>query len=294
MDEPFLLEDYIRLFDNSGFTYLDRINVALVLFLSVSVSFSMLILVRLRKESQNIYRYIAFLMLLLVLLSSSLFIILFNSTYRKESFALDINLVYQKGISEKAIYYKDLLIGSSGRTRSDITLPYSTSAIVKRDTNENIRLNYKPELSFENIDMEQWSSRIFRFEQRTESLCDFFRSDALRPEAFTVSNKSDSAIRNGFLLKGDKIYKVETILPGEEKTFLLNDLMAESHSDTSDDLRLTTAYMYLNHLMENSDIIFCGFLNESFFPAEFSNKTWKSKSVSIVINRLNTGEGSYD
>ncbi|MBN2658749.1 MAG: hypothetical protein JXR86_16960 [Spirochaetales bacterium] len=285
MDQPFLLEDYITLFDNSEFAYLDRKNVALLLFLSASASISMLTMIRLRRDSRHIYRYISLFMVMLALTALTLFLTLYNGSFRKESFAIDINLIYQKGISDRSLFYKDLLIGSTGKTGSDLFLPRLPDALLKREANENISLTYRPELYIENLPLGQWSSRIFRFETRSASLCDFYRTP-FRDEIVTVFNKSDMSIRDSFLIAGDKKIEIGTVFPGTEISIDLNEQKGETEKGESGDLGSIVSDLYLKPLMENQEIIFCGFLSDPYYPPRFSNTTWKMKSLSMVLSSL--------
>lgn len=292
MNDTYLLEDYIRLFDNSGFTYLDRLNVALILFLSASISVSMMIFIRLRRKSENIYRYLTGFILALIILSGALFAILYNSGYRNESFAIDINIIYQYGSADNATMYKDLLIGSSSKTEGTIMLPDSTEAVLKREDNEDFRLENRPEVLVNSIKLDDWTSRTFRFEDRTESLCDLALSNQSGNATLEISNKSEFILHNSFVLHKGERYGLGNIMPESKMDFIL-DGTAESDAPGRNRLSDSIADLYLETFLDSDQIILCGFVTEEVNPLEFSNETWRKKTVTMVMSRLNDkGEAS--
>ena len=288
MKEDFLLEDYITLFDNSGFTYLDRNNVALILFLSASASISMLIFIHFRKKSKNISLYISGMILFLLIFSILTFISIFNDNFRNDSFIISSNVIYHHGDSERSVVFKDMLIGSNNKSNSDIIIHYDSKSIVRQDKYENLILENSPELILKNISLNQWSSKIFRLESSYKNLVTLELREVNSENIISINNLSDYFIQDTFVLLDNQILLTGSIMPDDSlRKFNLNTSdkidMANDHIFSKNPLNNKALHLFLNQVNRENQLIFGGFMNEELYPLEFTNKSWKEKSSNIIL-----------
>jgi hypothetical protein len=284
MSADFLLENYIDFFDNSGFTYLDRMNVALILFLSASASVSMLIFIRFRRKSSHLYIYITGLMIFLSLLSIFIFLSLNNNNFRTDCFVISSNIVYQQGESEKSLLFKDILIGSSNKTSSDIILHNDSLSILKQNKIENLSIEETPEKIFKNTDLDQWSSRIFRLRRSIDSILTIHTDMSENVYSVNIQNRSDYFIHDSFIYLKGYYYKIENILPGNSVSLTISDNSDINKYSNSFPLAETAADLYLKQLDIEGKIFVGGFISDDIFPLEFTNKSWKKKTVNLILS----------
>ncbi|MBI9097973.1 MAG: hypothetical protein JEY91_05825 [Spirochaetaceae bacterium] len=287
MKEDFLLENYIAMFDNSGFTYLERTNVALILFLSASASISILIFIYFRRKSKYLKIFTMSLMFFLLLLPFLIFINLFNKKFRNDSYVLSSDIIYQTNNSDESIHYKDIFIGSSHKTRSDIILGDDSLSILKQDKIEDLSIEMRPEIVLQNIEMDRWSSQIYRLERIIDSLITIKQMPGEFIPSVEIINKSDHYIHDTFLLYKGKKYLGENIMPGDR---FIGHISEESDFYSNNPLLETTARLYLDLMDLENTVLFCGFISDEISPLEFSNKGWKKKSVQMLISTLHSGD----
>lgn len=288
MKDDFLLEKYIELFDNSEFTYLDRTNVALILFLYASASFSIIIFIRFRRKSRYVYVFIFSMMGFLIILSLIIFTALFNVNLRNDSFIISQNIIYHKSESDKSIHYKDVLIGSSNKSNSDITLLNDISSGLMRDKYEKYSILNSPEITLRNIQMDQWSSKVLRFERAVDPLISMDLQTGENIYKFNVNNISDYFIHNSFIIINGRLETLGNILPEESKSLEIpiNEILYPTNETIyykNNELFNSAANQYINMMERENQIIFCGFINDELTPLKFSNKGWKEKSVNIIL-----------
>lgn len=285
MDSIYLLENYITMFDASGFNYLGRLNAALIMFLSASITVSLVIFLRLRRKSKNLYKYLVIMVLSLISASALIFILLYNNSSRNECFALDINILYQEGETDLSRIYKDLLIGSSAKTDSRITFTDMTNGILKRDDSENLRIIEKPEMEIKNLTINSWSSEIFRLEDVTESLCDISLVSGGPTPNIKVRNKSEVFLRDAFILVDGDIFSLGSLLPGSTKEISLSETITRKifHDDP---LLQDMASYYTNLADLENTLLFGAFTSEDLYPLSFSNRTWKKRSETLILNSI--------
>jgi len=293
MENDFLLENYIDFFDNSGFTYLDRRNVALILFLSASVSFSMMIFIRLRRKSKYVSLFISSLVILLLLLSIFIFLSLYNNHFRTDCFVISSNVVYQREQSEKSLLFKDILIGSSNKTSSDIILLDDSQSILKQDKVEDLTIENSPEIRLKNITLDQWSSRMFHFERPINSILSIHSAATESGITGTIHNNSDFNIHDTFIYFKGQFLKIENIMPEKSISFHINENSVFDHYSNNNALAETAVNIYLKSL-ENEETVYAGgFISDDVFPLEFTRSSWKKKTLNLLIasSQLN---GSYN
>lgn len=283
MRKDFLLEDYIALIDNSGFNYLNRKNVALILFLSASVSISLLIYIYLRKKSKNLTFYTFIMFIVLLLLSLFIFISLYNDRYRKDCYVISSNLIYSSGSAEHSLFFRDILIGSSNRTSSDLTLYDDSQSILKQEKNENLIIEETPELIIRNIEMNLWSSRIFRFERSIDNFLAFRTEQREEQLIIKIENKSDYFIHNSFIYHRGFFQYVENIMPGESLSFPFSDIKNISQYTSSNSLSDVAINQYLSLMGDEKEILFGGLISTELYPVEFSNRTWRKKNITLIL-----------
>jgi len=299
INDEISVDDYITIFDDSGFAYIDRINVALILFLSASATASILIFIRFRRKSRNIHLYIGGLILFLLALSAFIFITLFNSNFRRDSFVITVNVLNHYMDSEDATLYKDIFIGSSSKTTSDILIRDDTKSVVKQNNVEKRTILETPELSIENFKIDQWSSKIIRLESTVDSAISVGIETKNEFYIITVTNTSDYFIKDTFLLFNGKIIPTGNILEGKSKTISVDSNINVRDVDrksnfNSNPLLNRTVKQYINSFDNQDMLLFCGFINDEINPLEFSNKTWYKKVANLITFSINTEEVQYE
>jgi len=170
MENPFVNEDFISIFDSSGFAYMKKMNLFLILFLSASVSASMLILISLRKKNIYIKYYIPGLLMVLLIISLFIYISLFKSSLRLDSSIISVNILDHTPNSSNALLYKDILIGSSNKSTADLSIINDNKSVLLQNNNEDLTLFYSPELTINQLKLEKWSSKILRLRSTVDSI----------------------------------------------------------------------------------------------------------------------------
>lgn len=288
MREDFLLEDYISILDQSGFTYQDRMNTGLILFLSLSAIVSLLIFIRFRRKSIHIYRFIFSLMIFLLLASSIIFISLFNKKFRTDCFVVSSNIIYSHGVSDQSHLFKDILVGSSNKTSSDIIINNDIRSVLKLDQFEDLTISENPEIHLKNIRLNQWSSKIFRFERSMENVLTMKISDT--DKTVHIQNHSNYFIHNTFLYKNGFILNLKNLLPRGKMTIEISEFTDNDLYSNRNTLELSIVEQYAGMFSDENILVFGGIVKDEVYPLSFSQKTWKKKTVNLILS-TNTTQG---
>lgn len=283
MDEPLSLEEYIALFDQSGFSYPGRVNAALMLFLWVSLIVSLMIFLKLRIKKPRIHLYISGQLVLMILLPLAIGYMLFSDRFRNDAFVLDLNTIYQMGFSDSAFLYKDILVGSSGRTANSISFTDSTEGIILRKDRENLTLYYKPELEIRDIALASWSSRIFRMKDSVQSFCDAeFATDQKGSISLTVHNKSDYYLNETAILYKGMFYRFNPLMPGSAETKLLEGEISEKPFFRNSLFNVMTERLFPS-LSATDGPVFIAAIKEDPENISFTLDSWKKNTWSLII-----------
>jgi hypothetical protein len=292
MNLNFPVESYKSIFDASGFSYLKKSQIALILFLSASASASMIIFIRFKKNSKNIPFYLLGLLVYLFLLSTFIFISFFHKTYRTDSSLISINLLHNLKDSENALLYKDILIGCTSRSQSNIQVSEDKDSIIRQEEFENMQIRNSPEIEITNIEMPQWSSKVIRLKGVSENL--IYLNIIREGEIYKaeLANLSRYFIKDSFILIDDVIYKTGTLLPFSNKPQNLNiqklsrepEITKNYHSDPLVNA-VTENYVSMDSLsgIQKDTVLFCGYMNEELHALKISNVSWRKKSINMIL-----------
>ena len=291
MENNYSIEKFISIFDNSTFSHIARKDVALILVLSASASASILIFIRFRRKSKNLSIYISGMIVFLSLLSLIIFLSLFNSNFRTDSSIIAINTIKQTNNSEKSLLYKDILIGSSNETTSDVIIRDDIESVLYQDNYERLEIYNLPELQLKDIEMKQWTSKTLQLKSSIDSL--FFYE--LNENRINIRNNSDYYIQDSFLLYKGVIQSTGNIMPVSNTEIELLILNSKSREDEEIIFHSNT---FLNNIskeyieIEKNDefLYFCGFISEEIHPIEFTEQSWKKKTANLIIMKVTVKE----
>ncbi len=294
MREYFLLEDYISILDHSGFNYQDKMNSGLILFLSLSAFVSLLIFIRFRRKSVHLYTFIACLMIFLLLLSSIIYISLYSKKFRTDCFIVSSNVIYSHGLSDQSHLFKDILVGSSNKTSSDIIIHDDTRSVLKQEKFENLIIFENPEIHINNIQLGQWSSKIFRLERSMKNILTMERKTNYPENTVVIQNHSDYFIHNTFLYKNGSFLNLRNLHPWDTMTIEISDFTDNGLYTNSNILELSTVELYTGLFRNEEVLVFGGIINEELFPLSFSQETWKKKTINLILATDETEGDKYE
>ena len=292
MASEFSMEKFIEIFDSSGFSHIDKKSIFLILLLSSSTSVSMLVFIRIRRKSRFITYYIFALIFILFLLAAYIFATLFNNNFRTDSSVVSINIFDHSYNSNRALLYKDILIGSANQTETDLIIRDDTRSIIFQDNYENLNILNTPELTIPELNMEQWSYRVLRLKSSVSSLISQNISDQNDYLLLNIRNISDYYIQDSFVIYNNNLYTTGSLLADSSLSVKLSKKEPENDkipqfSFNKNELLNTAAHYYINMTEEpdKENIIFAGFINDEIYPLEFSKKTWKKKRANLILFR---------
>ncbi len=291
MDQSFPAKKFASIFNNSSFTFIERINILLIFLLSISISTSILIFIRSRKKSKHLKIYITGLFVILLSTSICLYFSLYNSSFRIDNSIISINIFDHIFKSDKTILYKDILLGSSNKTKSDLIIKDDYKSVILLNDQEDLQIFNLPELYLPNYKMDQWSHKTLKFKSTVDSIISQEVTEFDDHVTIRINNISNYYIKDSFILYKGHLLSIGNILADssieksiskDKKRNIINNNVYFKNPFIND-----IAQYYLNIAENYSEdgMIFCGSIDEEINPVEFSQKTWKKKTANLILFR---------